>query len=94
MGIPTPDRLLTLPHTTQVPSPDGSGALDDHGVHAFVVPLRDEQGQLCTGVEIHDCGYKASEGWMCVLLLLVVLQCWSMLGRGVQGFLDAQNWLR
>jgi acyl-CoA oxidase len=41
-----------------VPSPDGSGALDDHGVHAFVVPLREESGALWPGVEIHDCGYK------------------------------------
>eukprot|EP01026_Neomeris_dumetosa_P052302 TRINITY_DN4623_c0_g1_i3.p1 TRINITY_DN4623_c0_g1~~TRINITY_DN4623_c0_g1_i3.p1 ORF type:complete len:734 (+),score=93.16 TRINITY_DN4623_c0_g1_i3:79-2202(+) len=30
----------------------------DFGVHAFVVPLRDEQGQTLPGVEIHDCGYK------------------------------------
>jgi acyl-CoA oxidase len=42
----------------QVPSPDASGALDDHGVHAFIVPLRSEEGALCPGVEIHDCGYK------------------------------------
>ncbi|KAF5836726.1 acyl-CoA dehydrogenase/oxidase C-terminal [Dunaliella salina] len=30
----------------------------DHGVHAFIVPLRDDAGQLLPGVEIHDCGYK------------------------------------
>ena len=42
----------------QVPAPDGSGALDDHGVHAFVVPLRDSSGNTLPGVEIHDCGYK------------------------------------
>ncbi len=28
------------------------------GVHAFVVPLRDEQGDLLDGVEIEDCGDK------------------------------------
>ncbi|MCW2679513.1 MAG: caiA [Frankiales bacterium] len=28
------------------------------GVHAFVVPIRDEQGNLCEGVEIEDCGDK------------------------------------
>jgi acyl-CoA oxidase len=31
----------------------------DHGVHAFVVPLRDPATHLLLpGVEIHDCGYK------------------------------------
>ncbi len=42
----------------KVPAPDGSGALDDHGVHAFIVPLRDEESQCFPGVEIKDCGYK------------------------------------
>ena len=47
-----------LPARPQVPSPDGSGALDDHGVHAFICPLRDDSGNLWPGVEIHDCGWK------------------------------------
>lgn len=42
----------------KVPAPDGSGALDDHGVHAFIVPLRDEEKNCFPGVEIKDCGYK------------------------------------
>jgi hypothetical protein len=42
----------------KVPSPDGSGAVDDHGVHAFVVPLREAGGRALPGVEIKDCGYK------------------------------------
>ena len=29
-----------------------------HGVHALVVPLRDESGELLPGVEIEDCGQK------------------------------------
>ena len=29
-----------------------------HGVHALVVPLRDDQGNLVPGVEIEDCGEK------------------------------------
>eukprot|EP01052_Picozoa_sp_SAG31_P045680 SAG31_NODE_8440_length_1452_cov_1.025868_1_plen_439_part_10 len=29
-----------------------------HGVHAFIVPLRDDAGNLLPGVEIHDCGEK------------------------------------
>jgi len=29
-----------------------------HGVHALVVPLRDEEGRLCPGVRIEDCGEK------------------------------------
>jgi acyl-CoA oxidase len=28
------------------------------GVHAFLVPIRDEKGQLCPGVRIEDCGDK------------------------------------
>ena len=52
----------------KVPSPDGSGAVDDHGVHAFVVPLRDAGGRPLPGVEIKDCGYKARTG-LCLLEL-------------------------
>ena len=44
----------------RVPASDGSGAVDDHGVHAFIVPLRDAEGNPAPGVEIRDCGYKAS----------------------------------
>ena len=40
------------------PGADGSGAVDDQGVHAFIVPLRDEAGNILPGVEIRDCGYK------------------------------------
>lgn len=31
---------------------------EDHGVHAFVVPLRDEAGALLPGVRASDCGHK------------------------------------
>ncbi|PSC71176.1 acyl-coenzyme A oxidase peroxisomal [Micractinium conductrix] len=51
-------RAATVFARLKVPAPDGSGALDDHGVHAFVVPLRDSSGNTLPGVEIHDCGYK------------------------------------
>eukprot|EP00698_Gefionella_okellyi_P011456 TRINITY_DN3020_c0_g1_i4.p1 TRINITY_DN3020_c0_g1~~TRINITY_DN3020_c0_g1_i4.p1 ORF type:complete len:633 (+),score=100.84 TRINITY_DN3020_c0_g1_i4:2322-4220(+) len=30
----------------------------EHGLHAFVVPLRDDQMRLMEGVEIFDCGHK------------------------------------
>jgi acyl-CoA oxidase len=30
-----------------------------HGVHAVLVPIRDEQGNPCPGVTIEDCGVKA-----------------------------------
>lgn len=44
------------------PQPDAAGnAWLDHGVHAFVVPLRDENGNTLPGVEIHDCGYKVGK---------------------------------
>ncbi len=42
----------------KVPSPDGSGSVVDHGVHAIVVPLRDADGKTLPGIEIKDCGYK------------------------------------
>ena len=29
-----------------------------HGVHAFLVPIRDEQGRVLPGIEIEDCGRK------------------------------------
>jgi acyl-CoA oxidase len=32
---------------------------ESHGVHALVVPLRDERGNVCPGVRIEDCGEKA-----------------------------------
>ncbi len=32
---------------------------EDHGVHAFVVPIRDGEGRAMPGVTIEDCGLKA-----------------------------------
>jgi len=32
---------------------------DTHGVHAFVVPIRDDAGRAMLGVRIEDCGLKA-----------------------------------
>ena len=32
---------------------------ESQGVHAFVVPIRDEQGRVLPGVRIEDCGLKA-----------------------------------
>mmetsp|Transcript_9048 Transcript_9048/g.27119 ORF Transcript_9048/g.27119 Transcript_9048/m.27119 type:complete len:602 (-) Transcript_9048:4875-6680(-) len=51
-------RAATVFARLRVPAADGSGAIDDHGVHAFIVPLRDESGACLPGVEIRDCGYK------------------------------------
>ena len=31
---------------------------ENHGVHAILVPLRDESHQLLPGIEVEDCGYK------------------------------------
>ena len=31
---------------------------DNHGVHAFVVPIRDKKGRPLDGVRIEDCGHK------------------------------------
>ena len=30
-----------------------------HGVHCFLVPIRDDQGRDCPGVRLEDCGHKA-----------------------------------
>ena len=32
--------------------------LEDHGVHAFLVPLRTPEGELLPGLEVEDCGPK------------------------------------
>jgi acyl-CoA oxidase len=32
---------------------------ESHGVHALVVPIRNERGEPCAGVRIEDCGEKA-----------------------------------
>ncbi len=34
-------------------------ALEDHGVHAFLVRIRDDRGEIFPGVHIEDCGAKA-----------------------------------
>ncbi|GIL60959.1 hypothetical protein Vafri_15757 [Volvox africanus] len=51
-------RAATVFARLKVPDPNGGPKLVDHGVHAFVVPLRDESGNTLPGVEIRDCGYK------------------------------------
>lgn len=51
-------KMATVFARLKIPSSAVAGTLDDHGVHAFVVPLRDDGGQCVPGVEIHDCGYK------------------------------------
>jgi acyl-CoA oxidase len=35
---------------------------EQHGVHAFVVPIRDEDGNVCNGVRIEDSGEKMGLG--------------------------------
>lgn len=51
-------RAATVFARLKLPDPNGKVKLLDHGVHAFVVPLRDENGNCLPGIEIHDCGYK------------------------------------
>lgn len=55
-------RAATVFARLKVPDPNGGPKLVDHGVHAFVVPLRDANGNCLPGVEIRDCGYKVSWG--------------------------------
>lgn len=35
---------------------------ENHGVHCFIVPIRDEKGQICDGVEIGDDRHKGGLG--------------------------------
>lgn len=49
-------KMATVFARLKVPAPEGG--LVDHGVHAFLVPIRDEQHRLMPGVDIKDCGYK------------------------------------
>jgi hypothetical protein len=49
------------------------------GVHAFVVPLRDEAGGPLPGVEIRDCGYKVG---FCGVTAAGQNQSWGCLSAG------------
>ena len=40
------------------PKPPPAPALEDHGVHAFLVRIRDDRGAVLPGVRIEDCGAK------------------------------------
>ena len=61
-------RMATVFARLQVPAPaarSGGGnespsarPLDDHGVHAFLVRIRDDHGEVLPGVRIEDCGAK------------------------------------
>ena len=42
----------------RIPNEGPKGGFKDHGVHAFICPIRNDDGSVCTGVEIRDCGYK------------------------------------
>ena len=53
-------RAATVFARLKVPALDGSGKVEDHGVHGIVVPLRAASGQSLPGVDIRDCGYKVS----------------------------------
>lgn len=72
----------------------GQGGLVDHGVHAFIVPLRDEAGRCLPGVEIHDCGYKVVKcGFQRALqnhACQYAAQCCAEKGHGAYGDVKCQ----
>jgi hypothetical protein len=88
LKIPQPPADL---HRNAPPAPPASGraggggvaAEEDHGVHAFLVPLRDAAGRLLPGVEIRDCGYKVSSGVGGCVERVCVCDC-SQLGSVVR----------
>ncbi|WP_067605990.1 acyl-CoA dehydrogenase family protein [Nocardiopsis listeri] len=43
----------------RTPGPDGPDDLVEHGVHALMVPIRDEKGDPLPGITVEDCGPKA-----------------------------------
>ena len=52
-------RMATVFARLRVPARgDAEDALDDHGVHAFLVHLRDDRGSVLPGVRVEDCGAK------------------------------------
>mmetsp|Transcript_20899 Transcript_20899/g.54588 ORF Transcript_20899/g.54588 Transcript_20899/m.54588 type:complete len:668 (+) Transcript_20899:353-2356(+) len=51
-------KFATVFARLKVPKSDGSGGLDDHGVHAIITQIRDDAGDVMPGCEIRDCGYK------------------------------------
>ncbi len=54
-------RLATVFAQLEIPRSGGSrqgSGVDEHGVHAFLVPIRDARGQALPGVTIEDCGRK------------------------------------
>lgn len=54
-----PSSTSSSSSTSPSTSAASAASYVDHGVHAFIVPLRDPlTRQLLPGVEIHDCGYK------------------------------------
>ncbi|MCY3678081.1 MAG: acyl-CoA dehydrogenase family protein [Gemmatimonadetes bacterium] len=48
---------LCMPHRADATANGGSPA-QDHGVHAFLVPIRSPHGAILPGVRIEDCGAK------------------------------------
>ena len=61
---PARTTSATRPATAAWPwsSPSWSRRGEQHGVHALLVPLRDEAGRPLPGVRIEDCGAKAGLG--------------------------------
>lgn len=51
--------MTTVFARLQIPKPGDPSKIDDHGVHAFVCPLRDPvTKQVLPGIDVRDCGYK------------------------------------
>lgn len=48
----------STPGPHNYPDDSTTTLLDDHGVHAFLVPIRDDRGTVLPGVRIEDCGAK------------------------------------
>ena len=65
LRVPSRSAPETRSHSRRTPASGGGGAtppgprpLEDHGVHAFLVRIRDDRGTVLPGVRIEDCGAK------------------------------------
>lgn len=78
----------------RIPTEGAKGGVKDHGVHAFICPLRNEDGSLVNGVEIRDCGYKVGlngaptsrQGSLCAFCNAASLVCGAGVDNGAIAF--------
>ncbi|WP_406688358.1 acyl-CoA dehydrogenase [Saccharopolyspora sp. ID03-671] len=59
IGNAARDGRMAVVFAQLITGGNGNTGAESHGVHALLVPIRDEAGNPCEGVRIEDCGRKA-----------------------------------